>query len=91
MDGGVGNGLANSGAVIHFYPSLSDFLIYFDYDSEQISSKCVDLKIGIAGTEFIGSSTTKDAGILPRLGQPLWYTNCRMDPPKRLARGLVAS
>ena len=54
MDGGVGNGLANSGAVIHFYPSLSDFLIYFDYDSEQISSKCVDLKIGIAGTEFTG-------------------------------------
>ena len=63
MDGGVGNGLANSGAVIHFYPSLSDFLIYFDYDSEQISSKCVDLKIGIAGTELIGSSSCNcDAG-----------------------------
>ena len=51
MDGGVGNGLAKSGAVIHFYPSLSDFLIYFDYDSEQISSRCLDLKIGIAGTQ----------------------------------------
>ena len=74
MDGGVGNGLANSGAVIHFYPSLSDFLIYFDYDSEQISSKCVDLKIGIAGTEFIGSSSGNlncDAILLPAMGASL--------------------
>tara|TARA_B110000090_G_scaffold61911_1_gene70902 strand:+ start:816 stop:1037 length:222 start_codon:yes stop_codon:yes gene_type:complete len=72
VDGGVGNGLAKSGAVIHFYPSLSDFLIYFDYDSEQISSKCVDLKIGIAGTEFIGSSSDNcDAILLPAMGASL--------------------
>jgi len=66
---------------------------YFDCISSMISASSGDSKILGPGSLLADgsttSSTTKDAGILPGLGPPLWCTNCRIDAPKRLARGLL--